>query len=167
MSSTVLREAAGTPAGGQFASHDRAEGAASLSRDFDPAPLDASDMEFATEGACGLVAGALHRLTGWELRILCTDGEGWVHACVITDRGQYIDATGASTGRHIIDDQKYYDAFEPEDVEDAEPDLHPSDLEWVEFFHDKDSPETRARANRIAATLAEWAVERGHGSAAE
>ncbi len=77
---------------------------------------------------CGVFAIALYdELTKRGLKdlnfaILTTEDKeyNWVHICVQHGKNIFIDAYGWGNGDHIIDNDVYYDAFEPEEFKDSE-----------------------------------------------
>ena len=129
----------------------------------DQPPLSAADAEFATRGHCGDVAAEIAALTGWETVILTGDGEAWTHAAVRTDTGSILDASGVSDGGHILNDDFFYESFQPEELEDGEVWLadYPADL----LRTDELTPDAAELAARIARDIVRWAVEQGHGGA--
>lgn len=125
--------------------------------------LSADEVEFATRGYCGDVAAEIAEITGWRTVILTGDGQAWTHAAVRTDTGAILDASGASDGDHILNDDAYYDAFDSDELDDGEVWLcdYPAALLRTSDL----TPEGEAHAAEIARRIVDWAVEQGHGGA--
>lgn len=128
----------------------------------DQPALSTDDVEFATRGHCGDVAAEIAALTGWQTVILTGDGQAWTHAAVRTDTGAIIDASGASDGSHILNDDVYYGAFAPDELDDGEVWLaeHPAEQLRTGDL----TAAGNALAARIARDIVAWAVDHGHSA---
>ena len=146
--------------GGRFAGSVHSAPELGLSEDgFTPAPLGEDDIDYATRGACGLVAMQLSEATGWPVVVLTTsDHQLWVHAAVRTPSGMVIDASGASAGgQHILDDDVFYGSFEEDELALSDGEVWLADVPAGVAIEDR----TEDRADRIAGQLQAWAIKQG------
>lgn len=88
--------------------------------EFRESPLSEEDINRFTGGDCNHLAQRLYERLGWEPVIITTDGTGWTHVGVRSPEGTVLDASGISDGSHILNDDRYYDAFSDEELEDAD-----------------------------------------------
>jgi hypothetical protein len=130
---------------------------------FQESPLDEQDISDFTGGDCNHLAQRLHERLGWEPVIITTDGHGWTHAAVRGPDGHVLDATGISDGDHILNDDRYADAFTDEELEAADDilltEMPPTEREFIatEFqtYSDRD------RVERVADQLISWLDDMG------
>lgn len=126
--------------------------------EFRESPLADGDIDRFTGGDCNHLAQRLHERLGWEPVIITTDGTGWTHVGVRSPEGLVLDASGVSDGSHIVNDDRYYDAFSDEELE-ASDDAYLTAMPESEraFLADEYAGfEDRETVERVADELIAW-----------